>query len=69
VRLFELNNECIQALCDKIDPLKQFQMLRELTQPALFGTKQQKNEKKTSIKHALIAASNLIQSESNTGEK
>jgi hypothetical protein len=39
-------------------------MLKEITQPCLFGTVKQKKKKRTSVRQALIAASNLIQMDS-----
>ena len=59
-----VDQDGIAELVARINPLRQFDMLRELTQPGLFGKMRQKKLKRKSVKQALVAASNLIQMDS-----
>jgi hypothetical protein len=59
-----VDHEGIQAFCEHINPLKQFEMLREITLPGLFRRIKQKKKNRTSVRQALIAASNSIQMDS-----
>jgi hypothetical protein len=58
--LWQPNRFDVDQLISYMNPLQQYQMIRQISDPSLFETKQSQKKKRSSIKRALLHASEIV---------
>jgi hypothetical protein len=58
--LWQPNRLNIDHLISYMNPLQQYQMIQQISDPSLFDTKQSQKKTRSSMKHALLHASEIV---------